>query len=202
MALLESLLLGFGIGLSGALAPGPTLLATISGAGRHGPFVGGRVAIGHLLVESVLVVALFVGLAPLVIAHQAAIALLGGVALVGFGLLTLGGARSASLSSPGGGTGAGPVFAGALTTVANPYFWIWWATLGGALLVPALASGPGDAALYLAGHGAADLGWLLFVGIGISRGASLLTDRGYRALLAACGVAMVGIGLAYATYAL
>jgi threonine/homoserine/homoserine lactone efflux protein len=197
MPLLESLLLGFVIGLSGALAPGPTLLATISGAARHGPLVGGLVAAGHLLVEGVLVVALVIGVAPLILSHRAGIALVGGVALVGFGLLTVRGARTASLAQTGGGERVGPFFAGVLTSVANPYFWLWWATLGGTLLADALASGPGDALLFLAGHGMADLGWLLLVGAGVARGSAFLSDRTYRLLLAACGVALLAIGAAY-----
>lgn len=198
MPLVASLLLGFGVGLSGALAPGPTLLATISGAVRHGPLVGGRVAAGHLVVEGVLAVALVLGVAPLVLSHRAAIAVVGGAALVGFGLLTLRGARTASLVPASGSERVGPLLAGVLTSVANPYFWIWWATLGGALLVGALAQGPGDAALFLAGHGAADLAWLLLVGAVVARGSSFLPDRAYRLLLGACGIALVAIGAGYA----
>ena len=98
MPFVESLLIGFGVGLSGALAPGPTLLATISGAVRHGPLVGARVAAGHLLVEGVLAVALVLGIAPLVLSQSAGIAVVGGVALVVFGLLTVRSSRTASLS--------------------------------------------------------------------------------------------------------
>ena len=64
----ESLLLGFGVGPTGALAPGPTLLATISWAVRNGPLVGARVAAGHLLA-----VARATGISPLVISHGAGI---------------------------------------------------------------------------------------------------------------------------------
>ncbi|MEN6518749.1 MAG: LysE family transporter [Methanospirillum sp.] len=202
MALFESLLLGFGVGLSGALAPGPTLLATISGAVRHGPLVGGRVAAGHLLVEGVLAVALVLGIAPLVLSHRAGIAVVGGAALVGFGLLTVRSARHASLAPAAGGERVGPFLAGVLTSVANPYFWLWWATLGGALLAGALAIGPGDAALFFAGHGTADLAWLLLVGAAVARGSAFLSDRAYRLLLGACGIVLVAIGTAYSATAL
>lgn len=198
MVLVESLLLGFGVGLSGALAPGPTLLATISGAARHGPLVGGRVAAGHLCVEGLLAVALVLGVAPLVLSNQDAIAIVGGVALIAFGLFTVRGARDASLKAIPADERVGPFAAGVLTSVANPYFWLWWATLGGALLAGALATGPGDAALFLAGHGTADLAWLLLVGAGVARGSSFLPDRAYRLLLGACGVALAAIGVAYA----
>jgi len=197
MVLVESLLLGFGAGLSGALAPGPTLLATISGAVRHGPLVGARVAAGHLVVEGLLVVALVLGVAPLVLSQRPAIAFVGGVALFGFGLLTVSGARTATLAPTVKTARVGPFFGGMLTSVANPYFWLWWATLGGALLAGALALGPGDAALYLAGHGTADMAWLLLVGAGVARGSSILPDRAYRMLLGVCGIALVAIGVAY-----
>jgi threonine/homoserine/homoserine lactone efflux protein len=138
------------------------------------------------------------GLAPLVLSQQAVIALVGGVALVGFGALTLMGARTATLAPTATRERAGPFFAGVATSLANPYFWLWWATLGGALLAAALASGAGDAALFLAGHGTADLAWLLLVGTGVARGSAYLSDRAYRLLLGACGVGMVAIGVAYA----
>jgi threonine/homoserine/homoserine lactone efflux protein len=197
MPSVESLLLGFGVGLSGALAPGPTLLATISGAVRHGALVGARVAAGHLFLEGVLAVALILGIAPFVLSQRAGIAIIGGAALVGFGLLTMRGARTASLAPVTENERVGPFLAGVLTSVANPYFWIWWATLGGALLAAALASGPGDAALFLAGHGTADLAWLLLVGAAVARGSAFLPDRAYRLLLCACGIALVAIGAAY-----
>ncbi len=202
MPLVESLLIGFGVGLSGALAPGPTLLATISGAVRHGPFVGARVAAGHLLVEGVLAVALVLGIAPFVLSQRAGIAVVGGAALVGFGLLTVRSARTASLAPSDGSERVGPFLAGVITSIANPYFWIWWATLGGALLAGALASGPQDAALFLAGHGTADLAWLLLVGAAVARGSAFLPDRAYRMLLCTCGIALVAIGAAYAATAL
>jgi len=197
MVLLESLLIGFGVGLSGALAPGPTLLATISGAVRHGPLVGARVAAGHLLVEGLLAGALVLGLAPLVLSQQPAIAVGGGAALIVFGALTIGGARTATLAPASGPGRTGPFLAGVLTSVANPYFWLWWATVGGALLAVALASGPGDGLSFLAGHGMADLAWLLVVGAGVSRGRSLLPDRVYRGVLALCGLALMLLGAGY-----
>ncbi|MEN6341630.1 MAG: LysE family transporter [Methanospirillum sp.] len=201
MVLLESLLLGFGIGLSGALAPGPTLFATISGAVRHGPLVGARVAGGHLLVEGVLAVALVLGIAPLILSQRTAIAVVGGVALVGFGILTVRSARSASLAPAAGDERVGPFLAGVLTSVANPYFWLWWATLGGALLAGALATSTGDAALFLTGHGTADLVWFLLVGAAVARGSAFLPDRAYRLLLGVCGIALVAIGAVYAATA-
>ena len=119
------------------------------------------------------------------------------MALVGFGLLTVSGARTATLAPTGEDARVGPFLAGVLTSVANPYFWLWWATLGGALLAGALALGPGDAALYLAGHGTADMAWLLLVGAGVARGSAFLPDRAYRLLLGACGIVLVAIGVAY-----
>lgn len=199
MPLIESLLLGFGVGLSGALAPGPTLLATISGAVRHGPLVGARVAAGHMLVEAVLAAGLVLGLAPLILSQQAVIAVVGGIALIGFGALTLSGARTATLTPETSPERAGPFLAGVATSLANPYFWLWWATIGGALLAAALAAGPGDGLSFLAGHWTADLGWLLVVGAGIARGKTLLPDRGYRVVLGACGIGLVLLGLGYLT---
>ncbi len=92
---------------------------------------------------------------------------------------------------------AGTFLAGVLTSIANPYFWLWWATIGGALLASALTSGFGEGISFLAGHGMADLSWLLLVGAGIARGRAFLPDRVYQGVLALCGVALVLLGAGY-----
>ena len=59
------------------------------------------------------------------------------IALIVFGIMTIQGSRTASLTTPGTGSAANPYMAGFLTSAANPYFWIWWLSVGSAMVIAA-----------------------------------------------------------------
>ena len=121
---IETLILAFTIGLTGALAPGPTLVATINSSLQRGWTVGPKVATGHAIAEMGVFLMIALGVATLVEDHTATVAVVGGSALILFGLLTLKGSRTATMKISQGDTASNPYMAGALTSVANPYFWI------------------------------------------------------------------------------
>ncbi len=190
-----ALALGFLIGLTGALAPGPTLIATIDAALRSGWSAGPRVTLGHIAVEAGMVVLIVAGLAAVIGTYTNLVAGAGGAALAAFGLLTVKESRSASI--PTGSereNAAQPFIAGVVTSVSNPYFWIWWFSVGGALLIGALSGGWLVAGAFLVGHWMADLSWLTIVSLSIYRGRFFLGQRGYRLTLAICGIFLVAFG--------
>ncbi|MDN7023301.1 LysE family translocator [Methanoculleus sp. FWC-SCC1] len=187
--------LGFLIGLTGALAPGPTLIATINAALRGGWSAGPRVTLGHIVVEAGMVVLICAGLAAVIGTYTSLIAGVGGTALVVFGLLTVRESRSASIPEGSGHDAAAhPFIAGVMTSVSNPYFWIWWFSIGSALLIGALGGGWPVAAAFLFGHWTADLGWLTLVSASIHRGRFFLGQHGYRLTLAVCGIFLMTFG--------
>jgi len=191
----DMLILGFIVGLSGALAPGPTLVATINASVRHGWMAGPKVTLGHMAVETLMVLFIAAGLAVVLTGYSAVVAGVGGVALIAFGILTINGSRSARIASPSGAQpAAAPIFSGFLTSIGNPYFWIWWLTIGSALLIGALAGGFFLMLAFIAGHWGADLAWYTAVSAGIHKGKFFLGDREYRAVLAACGIFLVAFG--------
>jgi threonine/homoserine/homoserine lactone efflux protein len=199
--LYEVYLFAFFIGLTGALAPGPTLVATITASLKGGWSTGPKVAAGHILIEILLAGLIVIGLGTAVPAGTGAetglIAVVGGAALVVFGLLTLRDARGATLAFPKQGFVTNPYLAGAFTSVANPYFWIWWFSVGSILLFDILPGGMLMAVVFMAGHFTADLGWLTVVAAGIHHGRTILSPRQYRAILGACGLFLIIIGISY-----
>lgn len=195
--------LGFLIGLTGALAPGPTLVATINAALKGGWSMGPRVTLGHIAVEILMVVLIVAGLSVFIGGYAWAIAGVGGVALILFGLLTLLESRAVTLSFSGDESEeVRPFLAGVITSIANPYFWIWWFTVGSALLIGAYAGGIILVVAFIAGHWAADLGWLTLVSFSIQRGRFILGEREYRGIIALCGVFLVLFGMYYISAAL
>ena len=193
--ILQMLAMAFTIGLTGALAPGPTLVATVNSSLKEGWKAGPKVAAGHALVETVIFLLIIGGLADAMQEYSRTIALAGGLALIIFGFMTVKGSRSATLAAPEGQVIGNAYLAGVATSAANPYFWIWWLSIGSALVLSGLKSGVIMAALFMIGHWVADFGWLILVSISLDRGRSILSDRSYRGILGICGGFLVCFGI-------
>ncbi|MBP1929750.1 threonine/homoserine/homoserine lactone efflux protein [Methanolinea mesophila] len=191
-------ILGLMIGFTGAIAPGPTLIATIHGAVKGGWVVGPGVTFGHVLVEILMVLLVIGGLSVFIGQYSWIIAIVGGGALLVFGILTLLESRHAEVPETESPKRSGsPVLAGVVTSISNPYFWIWWLTVGSALLIGALAGGIASVLAFIAGHWAADLIWYTVVAASMHKGKFLLGKRGYRAILGICGIFLIGFGVFY-----
>ena len=193
--ILQMLAMAFTIGLTGALAPGPTLVATVNSSLKEGWKAGPKVAAGHALVETVIFLLIIGGLADAMQEYSRTIALAGGLALIIFGFMTVKGSRSATLAAPEGQVIGNAYLAGVATSAANPYFWIWWLSIGSALVLSGLKSGVIMAALFMIGHWVADFGWLILVSISLDRGRSILSEKSYRLILGICGGFLVCFGI-------
>ena len=174
------------ISLSGVMAPGPLTTVTV-GKGSRSPHVGGLVAVGHGIVEFPLMVFIFYGLGSLLarVHVRAIIALVGGLFLLLMGLDMF---RSIQRSNVEPGADArSPILAGMLLSVGNPYFLVWWATVGATLISRSMTFGwPGFASLAVV-HWLCDLGWLYFLSVVSFRGGQFFGRRFQRVLFALCG---------------
>ena len=86
------------------------------------------------------------------------------------------------------------VLAGAVASLSNPYWIVWWATIGLSLLTKAYAVGLIGVAAFYAGHVLGDLTWFSAVSTAISAGRRWITLRVYRGMIAvaACFLAALG----------
>lgn len=199
--ILKMLAMAFAIGLTGALAPGPTLVATVNSSLKEGWTAGPKVAAGHALVEILIFLLIVGGLAAAMQQYSQTIALLGGLALIVFGFMTVLGSRSATLAAPQGQMTGNAYLAGIITSAANPYFWIWWLSIGSTLVLSGLSSGLLMAALFMIGHWGADFGWYTLVSSSLDRGRSILSERSYRRILGICGGFLVCFGIYFLSVA-
>ena len=76
-------------------------------------------------------------------------------------------------------------------SVVNPYWIIWWATIGLGYILYSWQFGLRGVAFFFAGHILADLGWYSLVAAMVAGGRHFLTDRLYRGLIAVCAVFLV-----------
>ncbi|MCS4541395.1 MAG: LysE family translocator [Euryarchaeota archaeon] len=198
LTLLVLLALGFTIGLSGALIPGPLLTFTISTSLKKGAKVGPLVVFGHILSEICVILLLFGGLALFLqtALFQKIVGVIGGFALLflAFDLFRTG-AKKISLidkSSKHHGLIAG----GIIFSMFNPSFPLWWVTIGNAnLLYSFEIAGLLGTISFIIGHWFSDLGWYSFISYSIGRGKHFIGNRAYRSLLLTCGFLMFGLGI-------
>jgi len=195
--LLQMVLLGFVIGLTGALAPGPTLVATINASIAGDWTTGMKVSLGHAIVELFLVILILLGLATVALPYTTVIAGIGGIALVVFGILTIKGSRKATMRTSEVQTIANPYMAGLVTSAANPYFWIWWLSIGSAMVIAGLEGGLVLAGAFMVGHWTADIAWYTLVSTGVSKGKTLFSDTVYQKIMGLCGIFLIVFGVYY-----
>ena len=205
-ALLSLATSAFVVGLSGALAPGPLTAMTIAESARRGFRAGPLLTLGHAIVELVIVIALAVGLnrffqLPLV---SGLIALVGGVVLLWMGSSIARSAWLGRMRLATRGEAAPQVAAvddvktGMLVTVANPYWVLWWATVGATFIVRALGWGVLGLAIFYLGHIMSDLSWNSLLAFAVSSGRRVISQRVYRGALIVCGVFLVFMGMTFA----
>jgi threonine/homoserine/homoserine lactone efflux protein len=171
----SSLLFGY----TGAMMPGPLLTYSIERSLHRGWKKGLLVPLGHIVFELVLVVLIVLGMGAFLNLPwpQIVILFVGGVMLLFFGADMIKSAVKGTLqlavkdgAPPKRGENLEILVKSGLISVMNPYFLVWWASIGlGGFLLAHSTLGIGGVVLFYTGHALADISWYLAV--------SLLCDR-------------------------
>jgi len=178
--------------------PGPVLTITISESIKRGFIAGPLIILGHAILEISLLVLLVLGFADLINnpALLGIVGIAGGLVLLWISFDMLKGIRQLTLDlSSGKSARGGPVIAGILTSLANPYWIIWWATIGLGYVIISMKLGFIGVAVFFAGHILADLLWYSTVSLLVSRGRKHISDRIYRGVIGTCAVMLIFFGV-------
>ena len=178
--------------------PGPVLTITISESIKRGFIAGPLIILGHAILEILLLVLLVLGFADLINnpALLGIVGIAGGLVLLWISFDMLKGIRQLTLDlSSGKSARGGPVIAGILTSLANPYWIIWWATIGLGYVIISMKLGFIGVAVFFAGHILADLLWYSAVSLLVSRGRKHISDRIYRGVIGTCAVMLIFFGV-------
>jgi len=195
----------FATGFSGAVVPGPLLAVVVAEAARVGWAAGPLIMVGHAALELVAIVLLVTGLIKFgrSVRIRGAIGLVGALVLLylGYETLALSGpagaealARAGESDSPGGL--ARLPWLGAVMSMANPYWWLWWATIGAAHTSWAVQRGRLGSGAYFIGHILSDVVWYSAVAAAIYAGRAVLSPPVLRGIYLVCGaflLAMAGV---------
>ena len=124
----------------------------------------------------------------------------GGVLLVLMGIqmaVTTGKAADSAMSSRADPASAirGPVLTGIVTSLSNPYWALWWATIGLNFAAIALKNGLAGLASFYTGHILADLAWYSLIAAAVASGRKICPRGVYVALITVCGIVLVALGI-------
>src|SRR5208337_2495741 len=186
-----------GISLSGVMAPGPITAATLA-AGERNRHAGAWVCIGHIAVELPLILLLAAGLGTFLESKgiRAGIGLVGGLLLLLMGVQLL-----VSLREPEHGSVVSvdrhPFWIGVVLSGANPYFILWWATVGLTLTSRAMEFGILALVLFAIVHWLCDLGWLEVLSFAGFKGSRAFGNRSQKLISAICAAKLLGFGVKF-----
>jgi threonine/homoserine/homoserine lactone efflux protein len=205
LAALQLMFQAFLVGLTGAMAPGPFLTVTVTRTLRHGRASALLMLVGHAMLEATLLVGFAFGLQALLLrpAVTTALALAGGAFLLwmGTGLLRSTTDGSLTLDAAKGDDAPvsrfGPVLHGAMISLSNPYWTLWWATAGLKLASDGLALGPLGVVAFFVGHELADVAWYSVVVFSVASGRRFASDRAYRLVIGVCAAFLVYLGVQF-----
>jgi len=185
----------FIIAMSGALMPGPLLTVTVSESTRQGAKAGPLMILGHGILELALVIALLAGLAPFLVRDDVfiTIAIAGGCILMWMAVSMFRSIPTLHLKfeAEEDKKSRNLILAGILFSLANPYWTIWWASIGLGYILHSVKFGILGVASFYLGHIFADLAWYAFVSMGVAKGRRFFSDTVYRRLIGGCASFLV-----------
>lgn len=197
MGLISLFFLSFFIALSGALVPGPLLTATISQSISKGVRSGPLIVAGHALAEISIVCLIIIGVDFFLSSPMwfFVLSVAGAFVLIYFGIKIILSLPGITLPEPETNQGNYRLtLLGLSLTLANPYWLLWWLTIGSGMLISAREYKLNGVVVFFAGHILADFLWYSLISLGLSKSGKLFSLRTYRAALAICAIALICFG--------
>ncbi len=183
------------ISLTGVMTPGPLFAAAVT-KGYKDERAGVKVALGHGLVEFPLMALIVLSLDYVFENNyvKLGIGLVGGILLLVLGA-TMIRSRKLIAQSDHEYIPYSSFTAGALTSLTNPYFLLWWATVGAWLVLNAQYFGPIVVVVFAVVHWSLDLGWYTLTSFVVFRTKHLWTPFVHEIVFGVCGIIMFVFGI-------
>jgi len=185
------------ISASGVMSPGPLFAANVMYGLREGKISGIKIAIGHTIVEFPLILLLGIGFFSIesIPEMRTVITILGAAGLFVFAILQI---RSVTKQKFNLETrsGQGPFVAGILLSALNPFFIIWWLTIGLVLISESIQNFGiiGIVILFLF-HIWMDYAWLFTIAAFSSKAKNYLSKRNFKIIIIGLSVVLIYFGI-------
>jgi len=194
VAMLPILLSVVVISFSGVMAPGPMFAVTLAKSYKS-PWAGTQIALGHAVIEVPLILLIYFGFAQFFQDNivRLVLSVLGSGMIIWLGISMF--RARVEVTQKGKDLPYNAFTAGILTSVFNPFFLVWWATIGSMLIMRILDFGTVGLIVFVIVHWLCDLIWLSLVSNVIYRTHALWGRRIQEWLFIACSLLLVGFGI-------
>ncbi len=184
------------ISLSGVMQPG-IMFAIAVAKSYKSPWAGVQIALGHAVIEVPLILLIYFGFARFFQNNvvQLVLSILGGGMIIWIGVAMF--RARTEVTQKGKDLPYNAFSAGVLTSMFNPFFWVWWATVGSMLTMKILDFGILGLVLFIMVHWVCDLVWLSMVSIFIYKTQSFWGRKLQEWVFIGCSLLLVGFGAWY-----
>ena len=197
------------VAFSGALVPGPMFTLVITSVAQKGFWTSFFIVVGHSILELLVIISFYLGILKyldndLVIKI---ISILGGTFLLYMAINIIVSVLRKKIKmdfetkkikqNQGTKNTLIIVGKGILISLANPYWYIWWLTIGAAFMVKSVKFSFGGISAFYTGHILADFIWYLFLGFIISTGWRFFNRKVYIGILVACSLFLLYLGIKF-----
>ena len=197
--IIEFSLLVIIISASGVMSPGPLFAANITYGLKEGAKSGIKIAIGHSIVELPLIILLGIGVFSLEIfpEFRTAISIFGAITLFGFAVMQI----RTILKKNNNITikpKQGPIITGILFSALNPFFIIWWLTIGFKLISDAMMiwAFAGILIVFVL-HIWMDFAWLGITAFLASKSKRIISNKNYKIMVLGLSMALIYFGITF-----
>jgi threonine/homoserine/homoserine lactone efflux protein len=197
------------VAFTGALMPGPMLTLVITSVAQKGFWTAFFIVVGHAVLELAVVISFYLGILkyldnPIVIK---VISILGGAFLIYMAIsiivnvlrrkITLD-LENRKLGAPLGTKNTFIIMGkGVLISLANPYWYIWWLTIGATFMIKSVTYSFAGVSCFYFGHILADFIWYLLVGFIVSTGRRFFNQKVYITILLLCSAFLLYLGVKF-----
>ena len=182
------------ISLTGSMMPGPMFAVTVVKSYRS-PWAGTLMALGHAVIEVPLILLIYFGFAHFFenATVQLVLSILGGSMIIWLSISLF----RARIEVAHGDKDLpyNATTAGIITSGLNPFFLLWWATVGSMLIARMASYGIGGLTAFIFVHWSCDLLWLSLVSVLIYKTRTLWGERFQEGLFIVCSLILAGFGV-------
>lgn len=193
----------FVTGLSGALMPGPVLAVTISAVAQIGFIASVLIILGHSILELLMVLSLALGLKNFLRNRYvtSVIGVVGGIVMLWFSYgmlkeayLGISAPQTMASNHQYNFTHISLIGKGILTSLSNPYWLIWWATIGATYMLVSLEKSVIGISTFYIGHISSDFATYCSIAGALVLGKQIFSDKVYTVLIIVCGFFLIYMG--------
>jgi threonine/homoserine/homoserine lactone efflux protein len=175
------------------MTPGPMFAVTVAKSYRS-PWAGTQISLGHAVVEVPIILLIYFGFSRFFENNvvQIVLSIIGGAMIIWMGIGMFRARRE--VVDSGKDLAYNGITAGIIMSISNPFFLLWWATVGITLVMKFVEFGTAGLPVFILTHWVCDLVWLSIVSVVIFKTKALWGKKFQSGIFVVCSLLLLGFG--------